>query len=61
MKLSKIPMFVTSLFGLGLFFGLDAPPVYARFTFGEPTNLGAPVNTSAWDFVESISADGLEM
>jgi len=31
------------------------------FTFGEPTNLGPVVNSSAYDFNPSIRADGLEM
>jgi hypothetical protein len=61
MKLFRIPMFVTSLFGLGLLCGLDAPPVYADFAFGEPTNLGPIVNTSAWEGSPCISADGLSL
>jgi serine/threonine protein kinase/Tol biopolymer transport system component/tetratricopeptide (TPR) repeat protein len=61
MKLFKIPMFVTSLFGLGLLSGLDAPPVYADFVYGEPTNLGPPVNTSYGDLAPCISADGLSL
>jgi hypothetical protein len=61
MKLSKIPMFVTSLFGLGLVSGLDGPPVYADFTFGDPTNLGVPVNSSYAECMPSISADGLSL
>ena len=32
----------------------------ADFTFGEPTNLGPPVNSSARDFHPCISPDGLE-
>jgi len=31
----------------------------ADFVFGEPTNLGPTVNSSAWDFGTSISPDGL--
>jgi Tol biopolymer transport system component len=61
MKLFKIPMFVMSLFGLGLLSGLDAPPVYADFTFDEPVNLGPIVNTSAGDAAPCISADGLSL
>jgi len=33
----------------------------ADFTFGEPTNLGAPVNSEDRDFGPSISADGLSL
>jgi serine/threonine protein kinase/Tol biopolymer transport system component len=61
MKLFKIPMFITSMFGICLVSGLDAPPVYANFTFGEPTNLGPVVNSSYWEAVQSISADGLTL
>jgi len=36
---------------------------YARadFTFGEPVNLGTPMNSSASDTLDFVSADGLEM
>ena len=63
MKLFEIPMFVGSLFGLGLLSGLDAPPAYADFTFGERVSLGSvnpsldPLN----DGVDCLSYDGLEM
>jgi len=33
----------------------------ADFTFGEPVNLGPPVNTSVADIPKYITADGLEM
>jgi len=33
----------------------------ADFTFGEPTNLGRPVNTSSGDAPDCFSSDGLEM
>jgi hypothetical protein len=33
----------------------------ADFTFGEPTNLGPPVNTSSGEVVDCFSPDGLEM
>jgi Tol biopolymer transport system component len=33
----------------------------ADFTFGEPTNLGPPVNSSSRDREPSISADGLTL
>jgi Tol biopolymer transport system component len=35
--------------------------VNADFTFGEPTNLGPTVNSSAVDAIPSISADGLSL
>jgi len=61
MKLFEIPMCVTSVFGICLLFGLDAPPVYANFVFGEPVNLGPTVNTSYGEYSQSISADGLTL
>jgi len=61
MKSFEIPMVVTSLFGLCLLAGLDAPPAYADFAFGAPTNVGPPVNSSADDGNFCISADGLEL
>ncbi|MHC4433879.1 MAG: TolB family protein [Planctomycetota bacterium] len=33
----------------------------ADFTFGTPTDLGPPVNSSAWEVAPNISADGLEL
>jgi hypothetical protein len=33
----------------------------ADFTFGEPVNMGQPVNSSAGDQIDCLSADGLEM
>jgi len=33
----------------------------ADFTFGEPTNLGSPINTSSGDCIDCLSSDGLEM
>ena len=33
----------------------------ADFTFGEPMNLGQPINSSAGDLIDCFSADGLEM
>ena len=50
-----------SLLGLCLLSGLDAPPARADFTFGEPTNLGPAINSSAGEFVSHLSADGLEL
>jgi len=62
MKLFEIPMLVTSLFGLCLLSGLDAPSVYADFMFGEPVNLGSVVNgPSSSEQMSCISHDGLEM
>ena len=46
---------------LVLALGLTAELAKADFTFGTPTNLGPTVNTSAFDGVPSISADGLEL
>jgi len=44
---------------LVLALGLTAEVANADFTFGEPTNLGPTVNSSADDSVPSLSADGL--
>ncbi len=41
--------------------GLAVEVANADFTFGEPTNLGPIVNSSAGDTSPSISADGLEL
>jgi hypothetical protein len=61
MRLFELPTLALSLFGLGLLSGFDAAPAHADFTFGEPVNLGAPVNTSSADGSPCISPDGLEM
>ncbi len=63
MKLFEIPMLVTSLVGLCLLSGLDAPPVYADFMFGEPVNLESviPVLDGVHDVIDCFSQDGLEM
>jgi len=63
MKLFEIPMLVTSVFGLCLLSGFDAPAVYADFTFGEPVNLESviPVLDGANDVTDCFSFDGLEM
>jgi hypothetical protein len=50
-------MFLVSILALGL----DATVTNADFTFGEPTNLGPTVNSSAHDEAPSISADGLTL
>jgi Tol biopolymer transport system component/serine/threonine protein kinase len=63
MKLFEIPMFVMSLFGLGLFPGIDTPPACAHFTFGEPVNLETviPVLDGMTDMISCFTRDGLEM
>jgi len=63
MKSFKIPMFVTSLFGLCLFSSLDAPTAYADFTFGERVNLKSVVpeiDTTSGN-IACFSYDGLEV
>ncbi len=63
MRLFEIPMFVASLLGLGVLSGLDTPPAYADFAFGERVNVKSviPVLDVVYDCVECISYDGLEM
>jgi len=63
MKVFEIPMLAMSLFGLGLLSGLDAPPAYADFTFGEPVNLKSviPVLDGTLECIDCFSSDGLEM
>jgi len=51
----------TILITLALVLGMVANIATADFTFGEPTNLGPTVNSSAADHNPSISADGLEL
>ena len=46
---------------LALAMGLATEVANADFTFGEPTNLGPTVNSSANDFGTSISPDGLSL
>ncbi|MBA7685524.1 hypothetical protein ES703_93949 [subsurface metagenome] len=46
---------------LVLALGLATKVANADFTFGTPTNLGPTVNSSAWDAVPNISADGLSL
>lgn len=46
---------------LVLSLGLFTIVAKADFTFGEPTNLGPPVNSSYGEAVSSISSDGLEL
>jgi serine/threonine protein kinase len=63
MKLFEIPVFVMSLIGFCLLSGLDAPPAYADFTFGEPVNLRSviPAIDPVYEGIDCFSADGLEM
>jgi Tol biopolymer transport system component/predicted negative regulator of RcsB-dependent stress response len=63
MKVFEGPMFVASLLGLCVASGLDAPPAYANFTFGEPVNLRSviPVLDPAHECIECFSYDGLEV
>jgi hypothetical protein len=42
-------------------FGLFTEQTNADFTFGTPTNLGSPFNSSRGEFVDCLSADGLEI
>jgi hypothetical protein len=46
---------------LVLALGLTAEVANADFTFGTPTNLGPPVNSSSYDALASMSADGLSL
>jgi serine/threonine protein kinase/Tol biopolymer transport system component/tetratricopeptide (TPR) repeat protein len=61
MKLFEIPMVLTSLLGFCLLSSLDAPPAHADFTFGTPTNLGPPINSSFDESSPCISYDGREL
>ena len=61
MKVVEIPMVVTSLLGLGLVASVDPPSARADFTFGQPVNLGSPVNSQYGDYMPYLSPDGLEM
>ena len=62
MKTFDIPMFVTSLFALCLFPGLDIQPVHGDFDFGTPMILGPGINSADGSEVPgNISSDGLEM
>jgi hypothetical protein len=49
------------LFGIVVVFVLGRGSAKADFTFGEPENLGLPLNSSSGDTVACFSADGLEM
>jgi Tol biopolymer transport system component/tetratricopeptide (TPR) repeat protein len=61
MRVFEIPMVVLSLLGISFVSGFDAPLARADFTFGQPTNLGVPINTPEMDATPSISADGLSL
>jgi len=64
MKSFQIPMLsihgvAMSLLGLCLLSGLDTPPAYADFTFGEPVKFTPAL--SGDDGIDCVSYDGLEM
>ncbi|MCX5644316.1 MAG: discoidin domain-containing protein [Phycisphaerae bacterium] len=61
MKSFEIPMVVVPLVGLCLLCGPGMPAAYADLTFGAPTNLGAPVNSSIMDCGPCVLADDLEL
>jgi serine/threonine protein kinase len=68
MKSFHIPMLpihgmAISLLGFCLLSGLDSPPAYADFTFGEPVNLEStvPILDGNTDVIMCFSYDGLEM
>jgi hypothetical protein len=50
-----------SLLGSCFLVGPDASPAHADFLFGTPTNLGAPVNSSAHEYAPCVSPNGLEL
>ena len=58
-KVSKMRKKISIVLFLTL--GLAATVAKADYTFGEPTNLGPTVNSSAMDFDSSISPDGLSL
>ena len=51
---------ITTLFLLAVVLASIVEVANADFTFGEPTNLGPPINCAAADCAPCISADGLE-
>ena len=59
MKVFEVPMCIASVLGLSLLIGLDAPPAYADFTFGEPVRVASGVASD--DDIDCFSYDGLEM
>jgi len=61
MRLFQIPMFVLSLFGLGLLSGLDTPAANADFFFGKPQNLGPTVNSVDDVHGVWVAPDGLSL
>jgi serine/threonine protein kinase/Tol biopolymer transport system component len=60
-RLFEIPITVMSLVGLCFLSGLEGPPAQADFVFGEPSNLGPPVNSAYRDMTPVLSPDGLEL
>jgi hypothetical protein len=62
MKVFEIPMLAMSLFGFGLLTGLDAPPAYADFTFGEPVKTTSVIPVlNPGDWITCLSYDRLEL
>jgi len=61
MKLFEVPMRAMSLVGLCFLAGFGPPVAHADFTFGQPTNLGSTINSSALDACPCLSPDGLEL
>ena len=62
MKLFEIPMVAMSLFGFGLWPGLDVPAAHADFTFGAPVNIQSTFPLlNPGGYIDCFSADGLEM
>ena len=52
---------ILAILVLVLVVGLPAGVAKADFTFGTPTNLGPPVNSSYGESPNYITSDGLEM
>ena len=63
MKSFQIPMLSMSLLGFCLLSGLDVPPAYGDFTFGEPVNLKStiPVIDPMHESIDCFSSDGQEI
>ncbi len=63
MKSFQMPILSTSLLGLCLLSGLDAPPARADFTFGQPVDVHSdfPYVNPADEWTDCFSADGLEV
>ena len=61
MKLLNCRKIRIALVGLVAAIVLGGGSAKADFTFGEPTNLGPPINTASADMCPCLSADGLEL